>query len=78
MVTGQAPVTLVLRNTSGKTHTQPTVVHAYITADAIASPETYESEIGSQSTICQVQAGAHVSLLTPGETTYYIFRLPPK
>ena len=25
-------------------HTQPTVVHAYITADAIASPETYESE----------------------------------
>ena len=51
-------------------HTQPTVVHAYITADAIASPETYKSEIGSQSTMCQVQAGAYVSLLTPGETTY--------
>ena len=35
MVTGQAPVTLELRNTPGKTHTQPKVVHAYITADAI-------------------------------------------
>ena len=33
-------------------------------------PETYKSEIGSQSTICQVQAGAYVSLLTPGETKY--------
>ena len=55
-------------------HTQPKVVHAYITADAIhASPETYKSEIGSQSTMCQVQAGqcgAYVSLLTPGETKY--------
>ena len=36
VVTGQAPVTLELRNTPGKnTHTQPKVVHAYITADAI-------------------------------------------
>ena len=35
VVTGQAPVTLELRNTPGKTHTQPEVVHAYITADAI-------------------------------------------
>ena len=34
VVTGQAPVTLELRNTPGK-HTQPKVVHAYITADAI-------------------------------------------
>ena len=34
VVTGQAPVTLELRNTPGKTHTQPKVVHAYITADA--------------------------------------------
>ena len=33
-------------------------------------PETYESEIGSQSTMCQVQAGAYVSLLTPGENKY--------
>ena len=34
VVTGQAPVTLELRNTPGK-NTQPKVVHAYITADAI-------------------------------------------
>ena len=34
VVTGQAPVTLELRNTPGKPHTQPKVVHAYITADA--------------------------------------------
>ena len=33
-------------------------------------PEIYKSEIGSQSTMCQVQAGAYVSLLTPGETKY--------
>ena len=33
-------------------------------------PETYKSEIGSQPTICQVQAGAYVSLLTPEETKY--------
>ena len=33
-------------------------------------PETYKIEIGSQSTMCQVQAGAYVSLLTPGETNY--------
>ena len=35
VVTGQAPVTLELRNTPGKTHTQPKVVRGYITADAI-------------------------------------------
>ena len=29
VVTGQASVTLELRNTPGKTHTQPKVVHAY-------------------------------------------------
>ena len=34
VVTGQAPVTLKRRNTPGK-NTQPKVVHAYITADAI-------------------------------------------
>ena len=33
-------------------------------------PETYKGEIGSQPTMCQVQAGAYVSLLTPGETNY--------
>ena len=35
VVTGQAPVTLELRNTPGKKHKQKKVVHAYITADAI-------------------------------------------
>ena len=35
MVTGQAPVTLELRNTPREKHTQPKVVYAYITADAI-------------------------------------------
>ena len=35
VVTGQAPVTLELRNTPGKNTNQPKVVHAYITADAI-------------------------------------------
>ena len=35
VVTGQASVTLELRNTLGKKHKQPKVAHAYITADAI-------------------------------------------
>ena len=33
-------------------------------------PETSKSEIGSQSTMRQVQAGAYASLLTPEETKY--------
>ena len=33
-------------------------------------PETYKSEIGSQSTICEVHTGAYVSLLAPGKTDY--------
>ena len=33
-------------------------------------PETYKREIGSQSTMCQVHAGAYVSLLAPGKTDY--------
>ena len=35
VVTGQAPVTLELRNTPGENKNKPKVVHAYITADAI-------------------------------------------
>ena len=35
VVTGQAPVTLELRNTPGKNTHSPKVVHACITADAI-------------------------------------------
>ena len=34
VVTGQAPVTLELRNTPGKNTNKQKVVHAYITADA--------------------------------------------
>ena len=34
VVTGQAPITLKLRNTQGKKH-KPIVVYAYITDDAI-------------------------------------------
>ena len=34
-VTGQAPVTLELRNTPGKNTNKPKVVHSCITADAI-------------------------------------------
>ena len=35
VVTGQAPVTMELRNTPMKQNTQPKVVHAYIKSDAI-------------------------------------------
>ena len=35
VVTGQAPVTLELRNNPGKNTNKPKAVHAYITADAI-------------------------------------------
>ena len=53
-------------------HTQPKVVHAYIShlTQFMPPPETYKSEIGSQSTICQVHTGAYVSLLAPGKTEY--------
>ena len=52
-------------------HKQPKVVHAYITADGIhVSTRNKKIEIGSQSTMCQVQAGAYVSLLMPGGTKY--------
>ena len=73
VVTGQAPVTLELRNTpEGKTQTTQGGTRIYITADAIyaSTRNTYKSEIGSQSTMCQVHTGAYVLLLTPGETDY--------
>ena len=71
MVTGQAPVTLELRNTPGKnTHNPRWYTHISQLTQFTPPPETYKSEIGSQSTMCQVQAGAYVSLLTPGGTKY--------
>ena len=71
VVTGQAPVTLELRNTPGKnTHNPRWYTHISQLTQFTPPPETYKSEIGSQSTMCQVQAGAYVSLLTPGGTKY--------
>ena len=71
VVTGQAPVTLELRNTLGEiTHNPRWYTHISQLTQFMLSPEAYKSEIESQSTMCQVQAGAYVSLLTPGETNY--------
>ena len=71
VVTGQAPVTLELRNTPGKnTHNPRWYTHISQLTQFMPPPETYKSEIGSQSPMCQVQAGAYVSLLTPGGTKY--------
>ena len=56
VTTGQATVTLELRNTPGKNTNNRTVVHAsIITADAInaSTSGTYKSEIGSQPTMCR-------------------------
>ena len=71
-VAGQAPVTLELRNTRGKnTHNPRWYTNISQLTQFVPPPETYKSEIGSQSTMCQVhRAGAFVSLLTPGETNY--------
>ena len=52
------------------THNPRWCTHISQLTQYMPPPETYKSEIGSQSTICQVQAGAYVSLLTPGETKY--------
>ena len=71
VVTGQAPVTLELRNTPGEnTHNPKWYTYISQLTQFMPPPETYKSEIGSQSTMCQVQVGAYVSLLTPGETNY--------
>ena len=71
VVTGQAPVTLELRNTPGKTPDNPRwYTHVSQLTQFMPPPETYKSEIGSQSTKCQVHAGSYVSLLMPGETDY--------
>ena len=81
VVTGQAPVTLELRNTSGKKHKQTKggtrIPGISQLTQFMPPPETCKSEIGSQPTMCQVHTGAYVSLLAPGKTDY-IYRLPPK
>ena len=71
VVTGQAPVTLELGNTLRKnTHNPRWYTHISRLTQFMPPPETYKSEIGRQSTMCQVHAGAYVSLLTPRETNY--------
>ena len=76
MVTGQAPVTLELRNALGKKHKQHNqrIVYTpeYISqlTQFMPPPKTYKSEIGSQSTMCQVYIGAYVSLLAPEKSDY--------
>ena len=54
----------------GNTHNPRWYTHISQLTQFMPPPETYKSEIGSQSTMCQVQAGAYVSLFTPGETKY--------
>ena len=77
VVTGQAPVTLELRNTPGKiTHNPRWYPHISQPTQFMPPPERYKSEIGSLSTMCQIQAGAYVSLLTPGETKYSDCTIP--
>ena len=82
VVTEQAPVTLELRNTPGKNTNKPKGVLLYTHISQLTQlmppPETYESEIGSQPTMCQVYIGAYVSLLAPVKTDYLVYRLPPK
>ena len=71
VVTGQAPVTLELRNTPGKnTNNQTRYTHISQLTQFMPPPETCKSEIGSQSTMCQVHTGAYVSLLAPVKTEY--------
>ena len=71
VVAGQAPGTLELRNTPGKNTNNPRwYTHISQLTQVMPPPETHKSEIGSQSTMCQVHTGAYVSLLTPGETDH--------
>ena len=55
VVTGKAPVTLELRITLGKNTNNPRwYTHISRLMQFMPPPETYESEIGSQSLMCQV------------------------
>ena len=56
VVTGQALVTLELRNTPGNKHktNQRWYTHISQLTRFMPPPETYKSEIGSQPTMCQV------------------------
>ena len=52
------------------THNPRWCTHILQLTQFMQRPETCKSEIGSQSTMCQVNADAYVSFLTPGETKY--------
>ena len=63
VVTGQAPVTLELRNTPGKnTHNRRWYTHISQLTQFMPPPETCKSEIGGQPTVGQVHTGAYVCL----------------
>ena len=71
VVTEQALVTLELRNTLGKNTINPRgYKHISQLTQFMLPSETYEIEIGSHSTACQVNIGAYVSSLAPGKTDY--------
>ena len=71
VVTGQVPVTLELRNTLGNNTSNPRwYTHISQLTQFMPPTETYKSEIGSQSTMCQVYTGAYVSLRARGKTDY--------
>ena len=82
VVTRRAPVTLEVRNTPGKTHQQTKggtyTHHISQLTQFMPPPENIESEIGSQTTMCQVHTGAYVSLLSPGKNDYYTACHPRK
>ena len=72
MVTGQAPITLELRNTPGKNTNNPRwYTHISQVTQFMRPPETYESEIGSQSRMCQVLTGAYVSFFFFSHTSTF-------
>ena len=71
VVTGQAPVTLELRNTLGKnTHNPRWYTRILQLTQFMPPPETYKSEIGSSLRCAGSMSGAYVSLLAPGKTDY--------
>ena len=65
VVTGQSPATLEVRNTPGEnTHNPRWYTHISQLAQFMPPPETYKTEIGSQSTMCQVHTDWCIRLTT--------------
>ena len=77
VVTGQAPVTLELRNNPGKNTNNPrwyTRIYVSQLTQFMPPPQTCKSEIGSQSTMGQVRC---IRLITRAWKNR-LYRLPPK